>query len=125
MIETHSKKTITTWERGLYTIKKIIIIILIIITIILIGILGYTIHIKQNNEKTQKQIETTIKEIENKEKEIKNYKEQLEEYKKLKQQSDAQLKTIEELEIITNELNEEIEDNKYKLEEIKDELYNY
>ena len=118
MIEIHLKKTITIWERGLYTIKKI----MIIVVILLISVLECTVYIKEKNNRKQKLLETTIQDIDKKEAQIRIYKEQLEEYKEIKQKETAQITKIEELETIVEKLTGELEENKQQLENIKNQL---
>ena len=92
------------------------------IPVVFIVVLVYVIYIKEVNIRKQGLLEITIKDIQRKEEEIRVYKDELEEYKKLKQQSDAQVKKIEELENVIEGLNSEIEENKVELEKIKEKL---
>lgn len=118
MIEIHLKKTITIWERGLYIIKRITIIVVIL----LISVLECTVYIKEKNYKKQQLLETTVNDIDKKEQEIKMYKEQLEEYKELNQKEEAQTTKIEQLETIIEKLDKELQENKQELENIKSKL---
>ena len=111
----------TIWERGLYTIKKIIIITLIF----LISVLECVIYIKEKNIKKQQLLDMTLTDINKKEEEIKTYKDQLEEYKEIKQQSEAQAVKIEEQEITLEELKKELENKKVQLDNIENQIKNH
>lgn len=110
----------TIWERGLYTIKKIIITL-----IILISVLECVIYIKEKNIKKQQLLDMTLTDINKKEEEIKTYKDQLEEYKEIKQQSEAQAVKIEEQEITLEELKKELENKKVQLDNIENQIKNH